>query len=745
MRPRAPVRTDIVLLGGGHSHIAVLKSFGMHPVPGVRLTLISRDVATPYSGMLPGLIAGHYTFDQAHIDLVPLARFAGARFVRAAVVGIDTETRKVELANRPAINYDILSINTGSTPSTRLIPGAADNAVPVKPISQFLEHWNALQKRLAQRDGPVRIGIVGGGAGGIELSLAAHYALTHSNDAGRRQNPVAIEVITAADGILASNAPSVARRFGRLLAARGIRVHAGTRVSEVAPGRVITASGREFAYDEILWVTQASPPDWLAEAGLQLDDDGFVLVNDHLQSVSHPNIFAAGDVASMQNHPRPKAGVFAVRQGPPLTQNLRRLARGAALVHYRPQRNFLTLISAGERYAVAARGAWSAEGRWAWHWKDWIDRRFMRRFQVLPRMQAGRDDGSGGNDAMRCGGCGAKVGADVLAAALKGIEPVTRDDVIVGLNAPDDAAVVAVPPGTLSVLSVDAFRPMVDDPYVFGQITANHCLSDLYAMGAEPQAALAVAALPVWPDDKLAEELRQMLLGAQAIFAACGAALVGGHTSEAAELSLGFSVTGLIDRERVMTKTSLRLGDMLILTKALGTGTLLAADMRAEAAGPWIENAIVSMLQSNRGAANCLRDHGASACTDITGFGLVGHLLEMLQQAPLAAVLALDALPVLDGALATLADGTVSTLQEKNERFSQHIESETNAKQHERYPLLFDPQTSGGLLAGVVTDRADECVAALHALGYMHAAVIGRVVDASETERRIRITASRSN
>ena len=748
MRPAAPVIKDIVLLGGGHSHIAVLRSFGMRPLPGVRLTLISRELETPYSGMLPGLIAGHYTFDQTHIDLTPLARFAGARFYCGSAVGIDTDAGTVELADRPPVSYDILSINTGSTPSTHLTPGAEGNVVPVKPIGQFLDQWSELMERVSRRDGPVRIGVVGGGAGGVELSLAVHHAFAQQMP----NTPFTLELLTDEDDVLKSFPTTVARRFRRLFNERGIGIRTDTRVAEVSPGQVRDKSGNEFAYDEILWVTQASPPDWLENTGLQLDDRGFVLVNDYLQSVSQPNVFATGDVATMQDHPRPKAGVFAVRQGPPLTRNLRRLAIDSPLVRYRPQKHFLTLISTGDRYAVAARGRWSAEGRWAWRWKDWIDTRFMQRFNELPSMEASKlpvtspllekSAEQQAVDEMRCGGCGAKVAADTLAAALTDVKPVAREDVIVGLHAPDDAAVVEIPPDKLTVQSVDGFRPMIDDPYVFGQITANHCLSDLYAMGAEPQTALAIAVLPVWPAEKTADELRQMLQGAQVAFSASGTALVGGHTSEGVELSLSFSVTGLIARERVMTKTNLRQGDALILTKALGTGTLLAADMRARAAGRWVSEAVASMLQSNAAAGRCLIEHGATACTDITGFGLLGHLSEMLGESSLGAELALDALPVLDGALATLADDIVSTLHEKNELFSRHIENKDEARQHAHYPLLFDPQTSGGLLAGVPQDRVESCLAELRTLGYEQCSVVGRIVHESNSAQRVRAVAS---
>lgn len=752
MRPAVPVVKDIVLLGGGHSHIAVLKSFGMRPLPGVRLTLISRELETPYSGMLPGLIAGHYTFDQTHIDLMPLARFAGARFYCASVVGIDVDAGTVALADRPPVSYDILSINTGSTPSTHLTPGAAGNTVPVKPIGQFLSHWTDLMERVRQRDGPTRIGVVGGGAGGVELSLAVHHAFEQRMQRDGSRTPLTLELLTDEHDILASHSANVARRFRRVFDARGITIRANTRIAEVAPGRVLDSAGNEFTYDEILWVTQASPPEWLNDTGLRLDDRGFVLVNDYLQSVSHPNIFATGDVATMQNHPRPKAGVFAVRQGPPLTRNLRRSALSSPLVRYRPQRQFLTLISTGDRYAVAARGRWSAEGRWVWRWKNWIDKRFMQRFQELPQMQASEERGpspvrdaslsQNADDEMRCGGCGAKVPADVLTAALRDLKPVQRDDVIVGLDARDDAAVVEVPQDKLTVLSVDGFRPMIDDPYVFGQITANHCLSDIHAMGAEPQTALAIAVLPVGPAEKTADELRQMLLGAQQVFIETGTALVGGHTSEGVEPSLSFSITGLINRERVMTKTSLREGDALILTKGLGTGTLLAADMRARATGRWVDAAVTSMLLSNSAAARSLSQHGASACTDITGFGLLGHVSEMLGDSSLGAHIALDALPVLDGALATIAEGIVSTLHAKNELFSRHLENDAEARQHPRYPLLFDPQTSGGLLAGIAQDRVDACLADLVALGYDHCSVIGRVVSADDPSRRVRVVPS---
>ena len=741
-----PVIKDLVLLGGGHSHIAVLKSFGMRPIPGVRLTLISRDIETAYSGMLPGLIAGHYSFDQAHIDLVPLARFAGARFFHDEVTEIDPVGRTVSMSDRPTVRYDVLSINTGSTPATHSVDGAGDHAVPVKPINRFLGQWEWLRERIGEYGPGARIGVVGGGTGGVELCLAVHHALT------TQPNPpegIALELLTADEEILQEHPKSVVRRFRRILAERGIEVHAGTRVTQVRPNTLVDSAGREFRFHEILWVTQADAPPWLSSSGIQVDEQGFMLVNDHLQSPSHDSIFGAGDVVAMANNPRPKAGVFAVRQGRPLTENLRRYLLKKTLIRYRPQRRFLKLVSTGNRYAVASRGPWSAEGRWVWHWKDWIDSRFMEKYKVLPEMEPGdetpeipaplRDpaieDDTG--DPMRCGGCGAKVSADVLAAALADIRTASRDDVVVGLDAPDDAAMIAVPPDRLSVLSVDGFRPMIDDPWLFGRITANHCLGDVYAMGAEPQAAMTMATLPVWPEGKLVDELRQMLLGALHVFDREGVALVGGHTGEGAELTLGFTVTGLIEPDRALRKATLQPGDLLVLTKPVGTGTLLAADMRGRVQGRWLQEAIDSMLVSCRNAGETLGKHGAHACTDITGFGLAGHLLEMLGDGPLGALVDLDTLPLLPGALETVETGILSTLQPKNERFAAQVAATDEQRKRAEFSLLFDPQTAGGLLAGVPRESVRDCVAELKTQGYSDTAVIGEIVGADSARSRV--------
>lgn len=758
--PEQPVLRDIVLIGGGHSHVGVLRRFGMKPEPGVRLTVICTDTHTPYSGMLPGYIAGHYDYDDVHIDLGRLAVFAGARLYSDEVVGIDRAAGQVLCANRPPVPFDLLSVNIGSTPQVAQVPGAAQHAVPVKPIHQFNQRWLALLARVRQHAGPTALAVVGGGAGGVELTLAMQYRLRRELQAlGRDPDELRFHLLTAGATILPTHNRGVQQRFERVLAQRGVRLQVNATVQQVGPGQLQTAAGETLQADEIIWVTQAGGPAWLQSTGLALDAGGFIQVNAHLQTVTDPRIFAAGDIASIVGRPLEKAGVFAVRMGPPLADNLRRSVRGQPLRHYRPQRRWLALISTGDQHAVASRGALGFEGDWVWQWKDWIDRRFMRRFSEFPPM-ADRPPSTAPSAApalpltpdeslqalsaiaMRCGGCGAKVGATVLARALDGLHPVPREDVLIGLQSPDDAAIVRVPPGKAMVHTVDFFRAFIDDPYLFGKVAANHALGDLFAMGAEAQSATAIATVPPGLEAKVEDLLRQMMTGAVDVLNDAGCALVGGHTGEGRELALGFAINGLVDDDLrgVMRKGGMRPGDLLLLTKPLGTGTLFAAHARAAAKGRWIDAALQSMLVSNRVGAQILRAHGATACTDVTGFGLLGHLVEMTRPSGVDAQLSLAALPLLDGALECTAAGIVSSLQPANVRLRRALRNQEDFVNDPRYPLLFDPQTAGGLLASVPEDRVADCLAALQEAGYSGAAIVGRVLAQGEAMNPVVLT-----
>ncbi|WP_031293657.1 selenide, water dikinase SelD [Leptolyngbya sp. Heron Island J] len=735
MQATTSIHTDLFFVGGGHTHTIVLRKIGMNSLPaGVRLTLITNLVDTPYSGMLPCHISGLYDFDQSHIDLRPLTRFANCRLVMDEVVDIDADQQMIYCRHHPPMRYDALSIDIGSTPGTVSVPGAREYAIPAKPVPNLLRAWHRYLESLDQAQSAT-IGIVGGGVGGVELALNMQVRLQQSVGSA-----VNVHVFHRGARLATGRNPMTQRQLARIFRDRSIHTHLSESVCAVEPVadgavQVRCESGLKVTCDRVFWVTSASTAPWLTRTGLSTDKAGFILVKDTLQTLSHPNVFAVGDVATMVNHPRPKAGVFAVRQAPPLYHNLQRYFYGKALKPFKPQSQFLNIIDLGRGGAIASRGWWSAESVWFRHWKHRIDARFMSLFDQFPPMDSGSQTAPGSDTMMpHCAGCGSKVSSSVLSRALhrarKDFPEMDHwpNPVKVGLESPDDAAVIAMPPGKLAVQTVDQFRALVDDPYVFAQICVNHCLSDLFAMGATPQTVLALATLPYGTDAIQTETLYQLMTGTYQALAPSQTWLVGGHTSEGPELSLGFACNGWIAADTILTKKNLRPGLGLILTKPLGTGVLFAADMQRAAKGRWIAAAVASMMQSNQQAAQCLQNHGAVACTDITGFGLLGHLHEMLPTG-MSIDLNLDALPVLPGVYACFETGYLSSLHKRNQQVERHVQTPAH---HHAYPLLFDPQTSGGLLAAIPQDRINDCLENLKKQGYVHSRHIGNVVPAVE-------------
>jgi selenide, water dikinase len=372
---------NLVLVGGGHSHAIALLQLGQHPIPGVRLTLITDAVETPYSGMLPGYVAGIYQRQECHINLRPLAARAGAKLVVDRAVGLDLDQQQVQCAQGGPVDFDWLSLDIGSTP---LLPlRDLTGIIPAKPVPQFLQGWDQFLDQVAtQPEQPLCLGIVGGGAGGIELALSALQRLHgHLQVLGRSTTPVMLHLFQRGASLLPDGPVGMSDRLCRLLTERGVCIHFNAEVVAVQPPQVICQSGLTVTCSPVIWVTQASAPTWIAQSGLAVDGAGFVQVDAGLRSLSHPQVFATGDIATQVRHPRPKAGVFAVRQGRPLAANLRRAVLGQPLKPYCPPRNYLRLIGTGDGAAIAIWG--SLGGRsplMAWI-KTGIDRRFMAQFR----------------------------------------------------------------------------------------------------------------------------------------------------------------------------------------------------------------------------------------------------------------------------------------------------------------------------------------------------------------------------
>ncbi len=366
----------LLLLGGGHTHVEVIRRFGADPPPSTDIVLMSPDRHTAYSGMLPGYIAGHYGFDDCHIDLARLCEAARVALRRAAATQIDAVARRVECNGGEEYEYDLVSIDVGSTQPAHAIPGAFEHALTVKPVGRFIDTWDSFRAAAQAQPAPRRIVLVGGGAAGVELALAMHHRLQQDGLAASTE----IDLVTDTPEIVPGHPRQVRRVLATIMRKRGITVHAGSRVTKIEPG-VLHHQHGALPAELIVLANGAAAPHWLRNSGLALDDRGFVLVNDALQSVSCPQVFAAGDVATMVNHAGPKSGVFAVRQGPPLTDNLRRALAHEPLTAYRPQKTVLALISTGNRYAVASWNGIALWGRWVWRWKHRIDSRFMAKYR----------------------------------------------------------------------------------------------------------------------------------------------------------------------------------------------------------------------------------------------------------------------------------------------------------------------------------------------------------------------------
>jgi len=752
--PAIPIAREVVLVGGGHTHALALRMLGMRPWPGVQVTLVSEVSHAPYSGMVPGHLAGVYSWEETHIDLRRLCGWAGARFIGAQAAGLDLRNQRVLLAGRPPLAFDAASINIGSTPAQAAVPGAAEHAIPAKPVPRFLERWEALRAAAGTTGKTARVVIVGAGAGGVEVALAMK---------ARLGSALEISLVHQGPAILSTHGPGVRRHLLAALRQHGVTVLTGQPVTAVQAEGVVLQDGWRIEAEAVFWTTQASAPAWLRASGLQVDDAGFVLVDDTLRSLSHESIFAAGDCATVAGAARPKSGVFAVRAARPLFANLERHLHGQPLRHWRPQTRFLGLISTGDGRAVASRGAWAAEGAWAWRWKDRIDRAFMRKFTDLPPMdpQLARPSRARAAEApsdleqraaMRCLGCAGKVGGSVLHRVLARLRadhgnvvsiPPDRGDIVAGLDSPDDAAVFVVPPGRSVVQTTDHLSALVADPFLFGRIAALHGMSDIVAMGAEPHSALVTALVPFAAERVTEELLGQMLGGIATELARMGALLLGGHTAEAAAPALSLACTGLADPAALWRKNGLRAGDVLLLTKPLGTGTLFAAAMRQAAQGRWIDAAIASMLVPNQAAARLARTHGATAATDVTGFGLLGHLVEMLRASGAAAHLDLDALPLLPGAADCAGQGLVSSLHADNTQALAAVENPHALTGHPHFPLLFDPQTSGGLLLAAPPAEAGALLQALRHGDAPGTAIIGAVTTATSSGPCVALRESR--
>ncbi len=701
------MRNDhIVLAGGGHAHALLLKRWIMMPglKPGGLITLVSRYGALLYSGMLPGLIAGNYHREKLEIDLHYLCNKAGVAFVLAEIIGIDVHKNLLHLSDRASIAFDQLSIDVGSETYKKGQPILDKKLfVAIKPLEKTLA-WLSLQDDKTFCEGEIPLKIIGAGISGIEVSLALRKRWP------RRKL------------WLVAKANFLNQKFKRILNDENIDIFD------------INAS---LDLDvPTLYCTGNRAPDWLADSGLPVNFLGRVRTSRTLQVIGFPHLFAVGDCAIVDEEPRPASGVWAVKAAVFLAKNLERSSRSLPLVKWSPQLNALQLI--GIHFIDRKSSAWAVFGKlilgpspFFWFLKELIDQHFMDGFHQLFVMNNIDDP------KMLCRGCAAKIPEKVLKNSLKnsGFESLA--------NKPKDSVELAtLVNGDTLLQSVDGFPSIISDPWVNARIAALHACSDLWACGSMPKSAQALITLPLVNSSLQEQLLSQTLAGIHSALDPQGAKLIGGHTQEARDtspepctlgISIGLTVNGSLAKyQKYWSKDGLKPGDSLFLSRSLGTGVMFAAAMRGGVLASYFDKAISQMISSQHHLVEQLileRSLNISrpvihSCTDITGFGLLGHLGEMLDSTnnlrketmlpPLRIILDLCSIPALPGTLELFKQGFASTLAPENKYSYRYLDPcyksmplvdlnieglrEGSPDHLSLLNLIIDPQTCGPLL-----------------------------------------------
>jgi len=738
----------VVLMGIGHTNAHVLRMWRMNALPDTDLTCLSNFGVATYSGMLPAVLAGQKRPVEMEIDLVRLCAVAGARLITDRVTGINHDDRTVEFADRPAVPFDVLSIGIGSTATLDGVTVTGNHLVEIKPMQTFLDRLaralDSAATRVAEvakppaRQGPfarsttaktiesppntgdpLKICVVGGGVAGTEICACLPPFLSRYTD-----QPWTLCLVTGGDTILPELRGSTRQRVEDELRGRGVSIVTGAAVTHVGNQSIQLQGGSAIDADVVLWATGAAPPSLVEQLELDRDQRGFLATDAKLQSTSARGILVVGDTGTIVDSDVPKAGVYAVRQGPLLWENIQRYLDDQPLQTYQPQQSFLKLINLGDGRAVGQWKTLTFSGRWVMRLKDWIDSRFMEKYSV----DAMDDSSMSGDEPMQCRGCGCKLDAAALLGGLSSTDQGEFEDAArIGGN------------DTRMIASTDFFSSPVDDAYLAGRIAAIHSASDILASGGLPTEALANVVLPAGSAKDQQRMLQDFLAGARREFDTSGARIVGGHTIVGPRLEVGFTVIGRPVGRELIRKSNLQVGDRLVLTKPLGIGVLLAAQMRGACPAGAYEALIETMLTSQHALTTTAVQAGVTAGTDVTGFGLAGHLIEMLTASGVAAELWLDRIPLLPSAAELVSGGIESSLTPGNRTVERQISIADPLRANAEYQLLFDPQTCGGLLLGVCSDRYEEL---RHKIGASEFTALGRVISEDHAEGRLRIRTS---
>jgi len=696
----------LVLAGGGHAHALVLLRWAMNPKlkPAGMITLVNQASTTIYSGMFPGVVAGKYKIDEILIDLRNLASKSGISFVIAEIEGINLKTKKLLLAGRPEIEYSSLSLNIGTKTnltSKSLIRSHKNLAVPIKPFSeslQFIIDQDIYKDDLSAHP----FVIIGAGFAGIEIAFSLRNRWP--------KRPIQLKV--KPDKKLTKNLLETIKDFNI----------------------EIIKEDPSVLYPKLI-CTGNKPFEWIKNSGFPIDEDGRILTKKTLQVFNYPELFAVGDCGVIKDHPRPSSGVWAVRSAIPLAKNLECISKGLKVKEWKPQKKAIQLLDINSmKKESKAFISWGelmiGPFNFLSIFKELIDKKFISKFYLIKDIDS---EMLAAKEMIKCRGCAAKLAFTPLSSALNKldlIESSTDDSIDIGiLNS-----------SKTLIQSVDGFPALINDPWLNGRLLAFHSCSDIWACGGSVISAQSVVNLPSLPNDLQQELLVQVLEGINSALTIQGAKLIGGHTLESRKLSeepfsLGIecslTVNGIIDGEKhFWSKGGMKKGDQVLISRSLGTGIIFSAFMNGKVNPCVIDSVLKEMNKSQHYMINYINQlinispHSriVNACTDITGFGLLGHLSEMLESTnndqfkmnlePLKIILDLDHIPVYDGVKELLEQGFESTLAPSNRIFLKNIEGDKNLRfelisNHDisnrsfynmMLKILVDPQTCGPLV-----------------------------------------------
>lgn len=688
-----PITNDLVLIGGGHSHLSVLMKLSKKPLNGNRITLITNEIDTPYSGMIPGYIEGIYSWRDSHIDLYRLCLKLNVRFIHAEVERVSAYEKEIYFKDRPKIKFDVLSINTGIQSNNREIKGAAKYCLPVKPISKLTN--NFLNKITNFKS----IAFIGGGAGSVELALAIKKRFLNINQ------DIKITIITGKRGLLSTFPQKTKLTSLKTLEKFKIDIIEYKRVLEVKPKQIILSDKSLLKIDKAILSTNSMTPKWLAKSDILLTKDNYILVNKSFQT-NYKYVFASGDVIDFNNQNLKKAGVFAVRSGKPLAINIRKFILGKKLVEYKFNKNYLALIGTSKRSAIATKYNLTFNSRFFFYLKKYIDQNFIKKFSdfrirkkftldalktdVLNIFVKHKEKITDENDIMQCKGCAAKVPLNALKQALP-------KDIV---STSEDA--VSVPGHPELYQTVDMISSIITDPFLLGKIAANHSISDMVSVNSKITSAMMILQLPLSKTEINSRDLEQVLLGANEIFKTIDCPLIGGHTMIGKDKDpiIGFSILGQKQKKIKIVKNrrKIKTKDLLILTEKIGSGLIFAGINNYLIDSYFQIDVIKQMIKGNLNFGKISNQLNILSMTDITGFGLANHLLNLIKRDNSKTGLTIypNKIPLFEGVNECLNKDIKSSLFKSNYDIAQKdiIYKRDKSKLDN---ILYDPQTVGGI------------------------------------------------